>query len=95
MISRTKTRACASISITGFGNQYGLSDLTRVSAVIVDENDTSAYLEDAVVLAVQSLLGGLQALLGVPHVAARPVETTLGSVDMVRTAPSIGKCFLS
>lgn len=42
--------ACASISITGFGNQYGLSALTRVSAVIVDENDTSAYLDKAAIL---------------------------------------------
>ncbi|WP_101912119.1 DNA primase family protein [Megasphaera vaginalis (ex Bordigoni et al. 2020)] len=42
--------ACASISITGFGNQYGLSALTRVSAVIVDENDTSAYLDKAAAL---------------------------------------------
>ncbi|MDU4969824.1 MAG: phage/plasmid primase, P4 family, partial [Atopobium minutum] len=42
--------ACASISITGFGNQYGLNALTRVSAVIVDENDTSAYLDKAAAL---------------------------------------------
>lgn len=42
--------SCASISITGFGNQYGLSALTRVSAVIVDENDTSAYLDKAAAL---------------------------------------------
>ena len=43
-------RACTSIPISGFGNPFGLSALTRVSAIIVDENDTNSYLDSAAAL---------------------------------------------
>lgn len=42
--------ACASIKLKDFGHNFMLEPLTRVSAIITDENDTGTYLDDAAAL---------------------------------------------
>ncbi|MDO4429195.1 MAG: phage/plasmid primase, P4 family [Atopobiaceae bacterium] len=42
--------ACESISLKAFGQRFMLEPLTRVSAIITDENDTGTYLDDAAAL---------------------------------------------
>ena len=42
--------ACASIKLKDFGHNFMLEPLTRVTAIITDENDTGTYLDDAAAL---------------------------------------------
>ena len=66
--------ACASIKLKDFGHNFMLEPLTRVSAIITDENDTGTYLDDAAARsgppiaddrfdAVVAVFGNLQELL--------------------------------
>lgn len=48
--------ACESISLKAFGQRFMLEPLTRVSAIITDENDTGTYLDDA--SALKSIITG-------------------------------------
>ena len=79
--------AWASIPIKAFGDDFKLESLTRVSAIITDENDTGTYLDDAAAL--KSIITGDPFLMNRKFKDPRSVKFRGFMIQCINSLPKL------